>query len=279
MPEKDVRASNSAIAEQTIRPCPQCGTQPFELLEEYSHAPWEIVACTACGFVYLRNPPDYSRLVHEFAWEKTRAAEAKRRKAHSPVRLGIDQATRWRANIFAPDLGRKLRRAFAPGRVLDVGCGSGKKVPEPFIPFGIEISEELFNTADASMRARGGRAIHAPAVEGIRQFDDRYFSGIVLRSFLEHEARPKELLMECSRVLAETGAIYVRVPNYGSVNRKVLGFKWCGFRYPDHVNYFTNASLAAMARDCGLKLRLLNPLRLPFDDNINGLLRPAAAAV
>ena len=53
--------------------------------------------------------------------------------------------------------------------------------------------------------------------------------------------------------------IYVRVPNYGSLNRKMLGAKWCGFRYPDHVNYFTTKSLGAMAGDCGLKLKLLNP--------------------
>jgi predicted SAM-dependent methyltransferase len=124
------------------------------------------------------------------------------------------------------------------------------------------------------MRTRGGHAIHAPAVEGVKQFPDRYFSGILLRSFLEHEAQPKALLKECARVLAPYGAIYVRVPNFGSLNRRVLGGKWCGFRHPDHVNYFTTRSLAAMAGDFGLTLELLNPIRLPFDDNINAVLKP-----
>jgi SAM-dependent methyltransferase len=169
-------------------------------------------------------------------------------------------------------LAGRLKRLFAPGRVLDVGCGSGKKVPEPFIPFGIEISEALSREADAHMRGRGGRAIHAPAVEGVKEFPDRYFSGIVLRSFLEHEKQPKELLEQCSRRLAPGGSIYVRVPNYGSLNRRMLGAKWCGFRYPDHVNYFTTASLGAMVGDCGLRLKLLNPIPLPLDDNVNAVL-------
>jgi SAM-dependent methyltransferase len=186
--------------------------------------------------------------------------------------------TRWRAGIYSPGIAGTLKRLFTPGRVLDVGCGSGKKVPEPFVPFGVEISEALSREADGHMRARGGRAIHAPAVDGVKEFPDRYFSGILLRSFLEHEKQPKELLEQCSRVLAPGGAIYVRVPNYGSLNRRMLGAKWCGFRYPDHVNYFTTTSLGAMAGDCGLKLKLLNPIRLPLDDNINAVLSSEAVS-
>jgi hypothetical protein len=32
-----------------------------------------------------------------------------------------------------------------------------------------------------------------------------------------------------------------------------------------------------MAGDCGLKLKLLNPLRLPLDDNINAVLKGRAS--
>jgi SAM-dependent methyltransferase len=255
------------------RACPQCGGEAFQALPDYSAAPWQIVQCPACSFVFLRNPPQYEHLSSEFAWEKTRVVEVERRKARSPFRMWVDRMTRWRAAIYSPEIAGRLKALFAPGRVLDVGCGSGKKVPEPFVPFGIEISEALSRDADAHMRTRGGRAIHAPAVEGVMEFPDRYFSGILLRSFLEHEAQPKALLAQCARVLADDGAVYVRVPNYGSLNRRVLGAKWCGFRYPDHVNYFTTKSLAAMAGDCGLELKLLNPLRLPLDDNINAVLK------
>ena len=62
------------------------------------------------------------------------------------------------------------------------------------------------------------------------------------------------------------------MPNFGSVNRRVSGSQWCGFRYPDHVNYFTPQSLRTMAADCGLSLRLINPLLFVFNDNINAML-------
>jgi SAM-dependent methyltransferase len=264
-----------ASVEGVTRACPQCGEEEFEELPGYSSGPWQVAECRSCRFVFLRNPPAYEQLVSNFAWEKTRVAEVRRRKARSPIRMWLDGATRWRAGIHSPEIGDRLKSLFRPGPVLDVGCGSGKKVPEPFIPFGVEISEQLCQDADAHMRARGGRAIHAPAVDGVKQFPDKYFSGILLRSFLEHEAEPRALLEQCARVLAEDGAIYVRVPNFGCLNRRLLGGKWCGFRHPDHVNYFTKRSLAAMAGDFGLKLKLLNPIRLPLDDNINAVLRRA----
>jgi hypothetical protein len=149
-----------------IRACPQCGSEAFRALPGYSSPPWQIVECPSCTFVYLRNPPEYKHLVSDFAWEKTRVAEVERRKARSPIRMWLDSVTRWRAGIYSPGIAGTLKRLFTPGRVLDVGCGSGKKVPEPFVPFGVEISEALSREADDHMRARGGRAIHAPAVDG-----------------------------------------------------------------------------------------------------------------
>ena len=260
------------------RACPHCGSEAYQVLPHYSSGPWQIAECGSCGFVFLRNPPAYEELVSNFAWEKTRVAEVKRRKEKSPMRMWLDGATRWRAGIYSPEVGERLQQLFKPGPVLDVGCGSGKKVPEPFIPFGVEISEELCREADAHMRTRGGRAIHAPAVDGVKQFPDRYFTGILLRSFLEHEAQPRALLAECARVLVEDGAIYVRVPNFGSLNRRVLGGKWCGFRYPDHVNYFTPATLLRLAAEAGLGTRRdVFTDRLPTSDNMHFALHPVAS--
>ena len=49
----------------------------------YSSGEWKVVECQETGMVYLANPPDYSRLVEEFAWEKTFEEESKRRESFS----------------------------------------------------------------------------------------------------------------------------------------------------------------------------------------------------
>lgn len=257
------------------RACPQCAGREVGPLSVYSTAEWSVVRCNACGFVFLHNPPEYESLVEEFAWEKTAPAEKKRRKADRPFLMAIDRITRWRLHMFSGGREALYRRLFGPGRVLDVGCGGGAGAPEPFVPFGIEISKALYDRSAALMRARGGDVIHGPAAEAISGFADGFFSGVIMRSVLEHEVRPKELLRGVARVLAPGGRAYVRVPNFGSINRVVNGGKWCGFRHPDHVNYFTAASLRRMAADAGLTLKLLHPLRLPVDDNINAVLARA----
>lgn len=263
--------------EEIVRDCPQCDEGAARPLPHYSVGPWGIVECAGCGFVYLKIAPSYDRLVSEFAWEDRLVAERERRRARRPVREALDNRLDWLRRRLRRDRGALYRRLFAPGAVLDVGCGGGA-VPEPFTPFGIEISRKLAERSQALMAPRGGRAVHAPAIVGLRQFPDRFFTGVILRSFLEHELQPRPVLKEVARVLGPEGTAFLRVPNYGSLNRRIFGASWCGFRLPDHVNYFTTESLRRMAGEAGLAVRLLHPIRLPLDDNINAVLRPVEGA-
>ncbi len=269
-------ADVSAGVAPEMRACPACGGRESRALPRYSTPRWQIVECANCRFVFLRNPPVYERMVEEFAWEKTKVVEKKRRKEARPAVIKLDQSTRWRLGAFKQKRKVFYRSLFKPGRVLDVGCGEGRISPRSFIPFGIEISKALYEKAAANMAKRGGRAIHGPAAEAITTFPDGYFSGVILSSVVEHELRPLQLLSHVARVLEKDGKAYIRVPNFGSLNRLLTGGHWCGLRHPDHVNYFTTNSLRGMAADAGLAVKLLHPVRIPFDDNINAILTPVA---
>ena len=254
------------------RRCPLCDSTASRPLERYSTSEWHVVSCTACSFVYLSNPPHYEDLESNFAWESTSVAESARRASSRPLLTRLDRATRWRLHMLRRSREHFYRDLFRQGRVLDIGCGGSAGPPEPLVPFGIEISRVLFEQSKLKMAERGGYAVHGAAAEAITQFPDRFFAGVIMSSVVEHEKQPKKLLLNVARVLENEGKAYIRVPNFGSVNRVLMDSKWCGFRYPDHVNYFTVATLKRMAAECGLRLRLLNPGRLPFDDNINAVL-------
>lgn len=267
-----MNAATPRDASVVERECPQCGAHGFSRIDAYSTEVWPVGDCSECEFVYLRRVPVYDRVVDEFAWEKTKPAESDRRRAERPVTSRLSMAYRRARKPFRSAEQDLFSSLFAPGPVLDVGCGHGERVPEPYTPFGIELSAALHASAQRRMQPRGGRCVHAPAVEGIAEFEAGFFTGIILRSFLEHEWQPKKLLRGARRVLRENGCIFVRVPNYGSFNRRVRGAHWCGFRWPDHVNYFTPESLRAMAADCGFSMRLLNPVKISIDDNIKAVL-------
>ena len=271
----DEATNDEATNSDKKRSCPLCGGGGQVVLEKLSLEDWRIVNCDACNFVYLANPVSYEALVHEHAWERNSVKEDDRRSKDRPTLDNIGKATRFRLGLFRKDKSKLFLDIFKQGRIVDVGCGSGISLPRPLQPYGIEISRDLAKHADEAMKKRGGRCIHASAIEGLKECEDEYFDGVLLRSFLEHETNPLVLLQEAHRVLKSSGVTYVRVPNYASLNRLLMGQKWCGFRYPDHVNYFTPSTLAEMCRKSGFKMKLLNPLTIWTDDNIKAVLSKA----
>lgn len=225
-----------------------------------------------CGFVYLDNAPHYEVLIETMAWERTTKIEEQRRAEIRPISYKASKRTRFRLHLLPKRtvLGYIAAR-IESGNVLDLGCGGGQAMegfPPSFRPFGIEISAAAAATADRAFRARGGYAINAPCVEGLRRFGDYFFAAASLRSYLEHEAEPAPVLENLKRVLVPGGIAVVKVPNYDLLNRKVMGRRWCGFRYPDHVNYFTPRTLRVMATKVGFEANFGLTGRLPTSDNL-----------
>jgi SAM-dependent methyltransferase len=93
--------------------------------------------------------------------------------------------------------------------------------------------------------------------------------GVVMQCYLEHEIRPRAVLSAVHGVLRPGGFLVIKVPNFASWNRSVRGQRWCGFRYPDHVNYFTPLSLKTMLLSTGFEIvqnRLFD--HFPLADNL-----------
>ncbi|WP_299303767.1 class I SAM-dependent methyltransferase [uncultured Litoreibacter sp.] len=259
----------------TYRPCPACDAPQATQIVDYSRDEWVVAECDGCAFVYLRNPPSYEALEEDFAWEKTYVEKKEASKGStwfSPLGRKIKAATKMQGR----DRNAKYIDWFQGGSVIDVGCGWGNRIPEPLTPYGIELSNMMHETADAHMKARGGYCIHGPGADAIWDFPEGAFDGVIMNSYLEHETEVMKVLNGAARALKATGALFVRVPNFASLNRRVIGKTWCGFRYPDHVNYFTPDSLRKVAAQAGFTVQITNALTLPIDDNINALLRRAA---
>lgn len=263
------------------RDCPLCGRNNDDVkANRYSYGPWAIRDCSSCGFVYIDAAIPYDLQFKEMAWERTTKVEEKRRAEIRPISYKVSRWTRFRLHILPK---RTMLKYIASrtkgGNVLDLGCGNGHALmnfPPEFTPFGVEISSELAEAANDYFAARGGYAVNAPCTTGLLKFPPDFFAAASLRSYLEHEAEPLTVLKNLYRVLKEGGIAVVKVPNYGSVNRAVMGAKWCGFRYPDHLNYFTPASLVKMAGEAGFETRFGLTGRLPTSDNMWAILTKRA---
>lgn len=273
-PASDVRVRERRC---TICDTPAQGSRALQ----YGRAPWHMVRCVACDFVYLPVVPIYQELVETLAWERTHPEEAIRRRRAYPIQQWLDAKTRWRLALFPRTQPADIlnRHGPASGPVVDVGCGSGeglRDISPRFALHGIEISAVLAARAEEIAAPSGGRVVQATAAEGMEQFADGSLAGVILRSFLEHDADARAVIEAVGRKLRTDGLAIVKVPNYGSLNRRLMGSSWCGFRLPDHVNYFRKRDLARLARQFGLDVSFPFLLSLPTDDNFIALLRPSA---
>lgn len=277
------------------RVCPLTGRDSPTKILNYSRHPWVLRQCLESGFVYLENPPDYAHFKEEFAWEVTSQKESETRKAAEPVLYAASTAVKKvrgrllkRNKILSlslPLISRSSEQHSGPIRVVDIGCGWGdlllqivSQTPAPIqsrcVPFGIELSNELARISSEKLAQCGGeKCVNDTAINGVTAFGPDFFDLIVMSSFLEHEINPLPLLRLCSIRLRPGGSIIIKVPNYGCINRWVRGARWCGFRWPDHVNYFTPRTLRAFGQLAGLKVARMKFIdRHPLSDNMYAVL-------
>jgi len=267
--------ADPATGRQVVwRDCPLCGTDNRPA-PHVSFAPpeWPLKTCTACGLLYLEKVPVYEEQAESHAWEKSAVETHEARKEKHPLMVWFSKVTRWRLHLFRrSNIADRVARLLPAGVVLDLGCGSGnhlETLPTCYTPYGVEISNGLAQMARERFAGRDAVIVTGPSLEGLKELPENSVDCAVLRSYLEHETQPGPVLTELARVLKPGGFIVLKVPNFASLNRVFMGKKWCGFRFPDHVNYFDFNSLTNMLGRHGFSdfsSRFMD--RLPFNDNI-----------
>ena len=71
-----------------------------------------------------------------------------------------------------------------------------------------------------------------PAPRAFHNSRQGFFDGILMHSYLEHETEVLPVLKGAYRCLKQDGKLYIRVPNFASVNRRVMGATGAVFAIP-----------------------------------------------
>lgn len=218
------------------RRCPLCELR--EATRLYSKGTLHLVRCLSCSMIYA-NPVEPEFASGSFYDQRATSFYL------SPDKLRSDYA----AVRFERE--RRLFRAYCRnGKVMDVGCSTGafllslqRQYPGEYSVFGTDVAGAALDYAES----QGVQVIRVPFLE----FGERgsNFEAVTFWAVMEHLVEPKKFLNKAASLLLPGGFCFVLVPNMRSLAVRILGSR---YRYimPDHVNYFTPATLSAFGESC-----------------------------
>jgi SAM-dependent methyltransferase len=156
---------------------------------------------------------------------------------------------------------RFVQRFVPGGRLLDVGCAYGfflQEAQKSFEVTGIEVSDAA---------AQHGRDRGLNIITGVA--DDATLSGVsevdvvVMLDVIEHLPEPRETVAKLAAKLRPGGAMVITTGDFSTLMARLAGKRWRLMTPPQHLWFFTPASISGIATAAGLKVeRLDHPWKL-----------------
>lgn len=220
--------------------------------------PWVYLRCASCTALFVGPMPEGDAVSNAACLYDGCYYSADARDEEAAWTAAGEWAADYRLQLLERELGR-------PGRILDVGCGTGTVLGvgarRGWQVAGVEISP----SAAAAARANYGVDVTVGTLQSAN-FPTASFDVVWLQHVLEHVPNPIALLQEIKRVLRPGGVLVVAVPNsagliYNGYNlihrlRRRLGkdkFS-CSLSPPGHLYALNAKSLHAALSRVGLRM-------------------------
>jgi SAM-dependent methyltransferase len=141
--------------------------------------------------------------------------------------------------------------ARPPGRLLDVGCGSGDLTAR-FRKRGWEVFGVDTAPAAVDLARRRGIDMHCGTIEEA-PWKDGFFDAVLFTDSLEHIPDPRSAVRRAASLLKPDGVLGVTVPNFGGWQRRVFGGYWFHLDLPRHLQHFDVPALTSLLRTAALE--------------------------
>jgi SAM-dependent methyltransferase len=208
--------------------------------------PYAVVTCLGCGLSFLSPQPTKKELTKLY---------------NSQYFNNSDGGPGYTNYVgLARDLELEAKRRLSyiqkyskTGTVLDAGCGFGtfliRAKQMGYTVTGCDISLDAAN----ELRKNHIRVITADIAS--KQFPKGCYDIITAWDVIEHVTNPMQTFKAFCNSLRRGGYLFMTTPNMESIDAKLLGTKWYGFKkIPEHLYYFTPATIGAYLQKTGYEL-------------------------
>lgn len=243
-----------------IEKCPLCGSpdlkKVFDVVDHFSSGEsFPVCDCRSCGFRFTNNFPSEDLIGKYY--------DSPDYISHSDSDKGIANKLYHLTRRYMLAEKAKLVSCYAggePGRLLDVGCGTGYFLQtakeKGFTVTGIEKNE----------RAR----MHAITRFGLDVKDDKSFFDIADGSFnvvtlwhvLEHLEHLNESIKKVRDILTPDGIAVMALPNHQGYDARFYQTSWAAYDVPRHLWHFSANAIEKMLNKHRLKIMDIRPMPL-----------------
>jgi len=178
---------------------------------------------------YFNRPEDAALGYEDYGGESWAAANARRM---------------WRAiTVWHPPL-----LSANPRRLLDVGAATGD-----FAAAAADDGWEVYGVEIADYARAQGREKGVIMTKHLHD-DAGPFGLVTMWHVLEHVVDPVNCLVDARSVATPGAYLVIELPNWHSFGRILKRDRWSQLRPPEHINFFTRASLQRTASRAGWRI-------------------------
>ncbi len=147
------------------------------------------------------------------------------------------------------------------GRLLDLGCGSGRYVARMGAAGWLAEGLDAVPRAVAEGRAKG-LSLSVGTLPGT-EIEAGSFDVVTMWHVLEHVPSPLATLRAVRDVLKPGGVLHLVCPLFDSLAAKWTGAAWYGLDVPRHLTHFTRKTLTRHLTEAGFATTGVRPFRRP----------------
>lgn len=217
---------------------------------------FRIYKCSSCKLVFIKPMLSESELNELYPQDYYAYQDFQEKSS----------ALQWINRRFILKTGTRDPRFGKPGKMLDVGCGSGKflynKREKGWETYGVEVNKKAaeFGRNNAGLNIFGGNLLEAG-------FESETFDYVRSNHSFEHITNPSEVLNEMYRILKPGGKLMIGVPNINGLCARVFGKYWWYLGAPVHPYNYSDKTLPELLVKHRFKVE-----KVVYNSDFNGLL-------
>lgn len=223
---------------------------------------WGVHSCRGCGLMLTSPRPDPATMPGYYPTEYQPFGAPHAPTEHRPAMAALKRLAR---RLLDPKE-HVLPRGLAPGRALEVGCGSGRYLTQLAASgWRVEGLEPSVETADR-LRESTGLPVTTGSISEA-SLDPESFDLVAAVMVLEHLHTPLGDLGKIRSWLRPGGYIAGSVPNAASWEFGFFGPGWFALQLPTHLFHFTPMTLTRLLEKAGFE-----EVRIYHQRNVSNLM-------